>query len=181
MSELYSLVETSQIGNSESMEQLCEKFSPLVKKYAYKLSYEDAYNDLQVYFIEGILQIPLNSGKFILADNYILSYINKIVYHAYIILSKKLQQQNCKNVSFENYEYVLETITYRNNLSKWQDELFKLDIKEILNDREFDICILKFVWQYTDKEIAEQYNVSRQAITKIVGKIKKKLKNYYSD
>ena len=44
---------------------------------------------------------------------------------------------------------------------------------------EFNICILKFIWKYTDNEIAKQYNVSRQAITKTISKIRKKLKNYY--
>ncbi len=179
MSELYILIKKSQMGNSKSMEQLCKKFSPIIKKYAYKLNYEDSYYDLQLCFIEGILKMPLSSKNFLLSDAYILSYIKKIVYHAYIIISKKLRRQNYKHIVLEDCEYTLETITYKNNLSIWQDELYKSDIKQILNDREFNICILKFIWKYTDNEIAKQYNVSRQTITKTISKIRKKLRNYY--
>lgn len=43
-------IASAQHNNSESLLALIEKFKPLLKKYAYKLHYEDAYYDLQLDF-----------------------------------------------------------------------------------------------------------------------------------
>lgn len=45
-------IASAQHNNSESLLALIEKFKPLLKKYAYKLHYEDAYYDLQLDFIQ---------------------------------------------------------------------------------------------------------------------------------
>ena len=43
-------IASAQHNNSESLLALIEKFKPLLKKYAYKLHYEDAYYDLQLLY-----------------------------------------------------------------------------------------------------------------------------------
>lgn len=48
------LIAEDQNGNSDATLLMIEKFKPLLKKCAYKLYYEDAYNDLLVDFIELI-------------------------------------------------------------------------------------------------------------------------------
>ncbi len=53
------LISKSQSGDEDATLILIEKFKPLLKKYAYKLSYEDAYNDLLVDFIELIHNIQI--------------------------------------------------------------------------------------------------------------------------
>lgn len=53
-------IASAQHNNSESLLALIEKFKPLLKKYAYKLHYEDAYYDLQLDFIQIILTINLD-------------------------------------------------------------------------------------------------------------------------
>lgn len=180
MNNLYILIENSKMNDTESMEKLCNQFFPLMKKYAIKLNYEDSYNDLRLCFIECILKIPLDSGNFVLSDAYILSYIKKSIYFKYIALSKKLQENTYRNITYDNDDFILDKITYKENLGNLEDELFKTDIRNILTDKEFNICILKFIYRYTDKEIAERYGVSRQAINKTVNKLKQKLWVYYS-
>ena len=54
-------IASAQHNNSESLLALIEKFKPLLKKYAYKLHYEDAYYDLQLDFIQIILTINLDA------------------------------------------------------------------------------------------------------------------------
>lgn len=56
-------IASAQHNNSESLLALIEKFKPLLKKYAYKLHYEDAYYDLQLDFIQIILTINLDAQK----------------------------------------------------------------------------------------------------------------------
>lgn len=55
-------IASAQHNNSESLLALIEKFKPLLKKYAYKLHYEDAYYDLQLDFIQIILTINLDAA-----------------------------------------------------------------------------------------------------------------------
>ena len=111
-----------------------QKLLHLKKKYAIKLNYEDAFNDLQLYFIECILKIPLESGNFVKSDYYILSYIKKSIYFGYVALSKKIQKENYRNILCEN-DYTIDKIFYENNLYVLEDELFKNDIMKILNEK----------------------------------------------
>lgn len=53
----------SQKGDKDSTLKLIEKFTPLIKKYEYKLNYEDAYNDLIMDFIESIHNIHVEKMK----------------------------------------------------------------------------------------------------------------------
>lgn len=48
---LSEAIASAQHNNPDSLLALIEKFKPLLKKYAYKLHYEDAYYDLQLDFI----------------------------------------------------------------------------------------------------------------------------------
>jgi hypothetical protein len=54
------LINQSQTGNNDATLALIEKFNTLLKKYAYKLFYDDAYSDLLVDFIELLHNIQLD-------------------------------------------------------------------------------------------------------------------------
>lgn len=181
MSELYNLIENSQNKNLDSVEIICRRFAPLIKKYTHMLGYEDAYNDLQLCLIECIYKMPLCSGKFNLSDAYILSYIKKSVYFGYIALSKRYKKYNYKNVLDENYVYRVDKASYEEDMCIMEDELYLTDIKNILNIGEYELLRIKFIEQYTDAEIAKIYGISRQAVNKRINKIKKKLWEYYKN
>ena len=51
--KIYLLIKCSKDDNGTLLE-LLKMFEPLLKKYSYKLAYEDAYFDLQLYLIEPI-------------------------------------------------------------------------------------------------------------------------------
>lgn len=181
MSELYNLIKKSQIKDLDSVEIICSKFAPLIKKYAYMLRYEDAYSDLQLCLIECIYKIPLSSGKFNLSDAYILSYIKKSVYFGYIALSQKNEKYKFKNIFYDNYDYKVDKISYKADVCLMEDELYLTDIKKILNIKEYELFRLKFIEQYTESEIADIYGISRQAINKKINKIKNILCEYYKN
>ena len=48
---LKDTIAAAQRNDEESLLALIEKFKPLLKKYAYKLHYEDSFFDLQLDFI----------------------------------------------------------------------------------------------------------------------------------
>ena len=49
---LKDTIAAAQRNDEESLLALIEKFKPLLKKYAYKLHYEDSFYDLQLDFIQ---------------------------------------------------------------------------------------------------------------------------------
>jgi len=50
----------SQSGRKISTLELVKKFEPLLKKYAYLLDYDDAYNDLLVDYLELIKKMNVS-------------------------------------------------------------------------------------------------------------------------
>jgi len=76
------------IRNSQNRDEtatllLLEKFRPLLKKYAHKLSYEDAFDDLQADFLALIQNLRLNEIH-IHEDGGMVSYIATSVRSSYI-------------------------------------------------------------------------------------------------
>lgn len=86
-SSLYSCIQAIQDGDKEQALAFLEKFSPLLKKYAYFLQTEDALQELQCFLLAFVKNLHLNKLTSS-TDGAIISYINKTIYHHYIALSK---------------------------------------------------------------------------------------------
>jgi hypothetical protein len=86
-SSLYTCIQDIQNGDREQALALLEKFSPLLKKYAFFLQSEDALQDFQCFLLMFAKNLQLNELT-ISTDGAIISYINKAIYHHYIALSK---------------------------------------------------------------------------------------------
>ena len=103
------LIAQSQAGNSDATLMLIEKFNPLLRKYAYKLYYDDAYDDLLADFIELLHNLKLDCVRD-KSEGSLVSYIYKSIYSSYIkklIALKKLH--NCipeSNLSDQELYYV---------------------------------------------------------------------------
>ena len=57
----YEMISNLQAGNKKELLKLIEYFQPLLKKYSFLLGYQDAYDDLQLSFIEFLQNMPLKS------------------------------------------------------------------------------------------------------------------------
>lgn len=77
-----------QYPDDTAVLELIERFKRLLIKYAKKLDYEDAYNDLQLFFIELIAKLKC-TGSLKRDDAIIVSYIAISVKNQYIKLSTK--------------------------------------------------------------------------------------------
>ncbi len=97
---IYYLIIDAKERKKEASLAIISKFGNLLKKYARKLSYEDAEQDLTCYFIELIYFFPIemfreeDEGK-------IVGYITKCIYHEYIRLLKQLIKRN-RIISFSD-------------------------------------------------------------------------------
>ena len=174
---LYNFLVQARNNDKASIIVLCEKFAPLLKKYCYRLCYEDAYNDLTEVFLRIIMKIPIEEKRFY-EDKYILSYIKKAMYHEFIQLNQKKEND-------ENYICLLpEEVAFENILvdttsgHSMKEMLLLIDMKQTLTAKEFVLFQLKVIKGYSDKDIAAILHISRQAVNKQINKMKPKLKAY---
>ena len=147
-SSLYTYIQDIQNGDREQALALLEKFSPLLKKYAFFMQSEDALPDFQCFL--PALSKNLQLDKLTMStDGAIISYINKAIYHHYIALSKAKRHQ-LPTVSIEiqtDYDPLQfdtafsESDTYNN--------LLLLDLKRALSAEEYHIIYDHYFRQYS--------------------------------
>lgn len=76
------LLARAQQGDEEAMLELINRFQPLLKKYAKKLRYDDAYEDCLLFFIELVKTMDLKKLN-TMRDQSIAAYIKVSVAHFY--------------------------------------------------------------------------------------------------
>ncbi len=130
------LIDKSQKGNFDTTLLMIEKFNPLLKKYAYKLYYEDAYSDLLVDFIELLHRISLSRINDT-SEGKMVSYIYKSINSSFI---KRLTAIKKLHGCILFSELSESQLHYVNTISAANDEYFAYElpgISLILTRKEF--------------------------------------------
>jgi len=174
------IIERSQGGDGDATLLLIEKFNPLLKKYAYKLSYDDAYNDLLLNFIELLhnMQIENIHNK---SEGSVISYICTSVHSSYVkrlIEVKRLRNLLLYSDLNDNELYYVESISATNDVYQEYELSF---IKNILTKQELTVICMIYFTGYTVTEIASFYGTLRQAVNQMKNRALKKLRNAFSD
>lgn len=171
-------IQDIQNGDREQALALLEKFSPLLKKYAFFLQSEDALQDFQCFLLMFAKNLQLNELT-ISTDGAIISYINKAIYHHYIALSKAKHHQ-LPTVSIESQtEYDPLQFDTAFSESDTYNNLLLLDLKRALSTEEYHVIYDHYFRQYSIQEIATRDNKSRQAINKCKKTAIIKLRRYF--
>lgn len=173
---LYNLILKCKSNDNDSFALLCEKFKPLLKKYSRLLEYDDAYEDLLFRFLICIYKIPLSEKNLENNDIAILSYIKVTMKNQYIYLNKRYAEITAK---YMNYDDIMYQYPDNSNTAKLNSRMLLWDLKKVLNNNDLGLLYLKFYLQYTDKEIAASYGISRQAVNKRLHKIIKTVKKLF--
>lgn len=164
-------------GDNDALLTIISQFNPLLKKYAKKLNYEDAYEDLLVDFIE-LLRTVNFSNLNILCEGAVISYISKSIRHVYIRLLDKQIKKNRREIFFSNLSqeqtYYLETATAVYNTN---DIIKELNLKNILNEYEFKIIFQIYSLGLSSAEISRIHNTSRQSVNQTKNRALKKIKD----
>lgn len=105
---IFGLIQLSQLRDGNSLVELIGLFDPLLKKYAKKLNYDEAYFDLRFEFIITIYKLKTTNLEE-LSEGQIINYVSKIIYHHYITLSKKARS-NAKPMVFSEMSDQMLTI-----------------------------------------------------------------------
>lgn len=172
---LYELLRKCKTRNPGCILEIINKFNPLIKKYSYLLNYDDAEQDLIVALIEIVYKLPLNKIPTKCSDKYIVSYIHSALKNKYIYLSKK--QSILLKQSDE-----LDLNIYESSITS-QDLYNYVFVKDLLNqvtELQRTILILKFIKNYSETEISDILDISRQSVNKAKNRALVTLKKYLS-
>ncbi len=175
---LGALIQNAQENSEEDMLALIERFKPLMVKYARKLNYEDAYNDIVLCFITLIKS--QNLCKLVSkADNIIVTYINHSIINFYNkkipkIISRK--NEVVMSELTEEQQYFIEVKTAQENEI---DIINEYGLTQLLTESEQLLIYQVYVEGYTISELARCQNRTRQAVNqqriRAVNKIKSRL------
>lgn len=171
----------AQKGDKSALLYLIEKFQPMLRRYARRLSYEDAESDMVLEFIELIHRISLDSLQST-ADGSIVCYIAKAVQHTYYSKISKQKNQNHDALSWEELfesEKVYGGAEFIN-----VDLLMFIDVLKScpsLTNRETWILYKIYYEGYTSSELAAMLGTTKQNLNQIklrgLAKLRGKLLN----
>jgi len=146
-------IEAFNKGNKEVFLDILNRFTSYIKLCSYKLSYYCAETDLIIYLFKLMPKIDLSNFE---SDKYIIGYIKKCIRNMSITLYKKN----------ENYSFVTYDNDILDNSIAYIQE-FPADIEGMisnLTDTQRKIIIYRYKYCFSDTEISELLNISRQAV-----------------
>lgn len=175
------LIILSQSGDENATLSLVNKFKPLLNKYAYKINYGDAYEELLLEFLILIKSIQLHSISNN-SEGALVTYIQKSIYNSFVKQSIKIKQLRSVSLYSELSEgemYYVESITAHSN--DYDLDIDLQSINHILTNQELIIIKMIYFLGYSPLEISIFYGISRQAANQTKKRALKKLKIFFSD
>ena len=169
-----------QSGDNTATLKLIEKFKPILKKYAHSLSYEDAYDDLLVDFIEllNTLKVDKIQNK---NDGCMVAYLTTSIHNSYI--KKLIKVKQLRN--FTTYSELSENeLHFIDSLTATKDTYVNTDydlLRKLLTNQEFNIIKMLYYDGYTVTETAIAIGITRQAVNQMKNRALKKLKKIFMD
>ena len=159
------------------MEKLIQHFYPLFKKYSIKLNYEDAYEDMILWFIELVKSKKLE----MLQEEVIVSYIHVCVVNYYNKKIEKVIKEKREVIFSDLLEEQIYFMEVKMAKGDTQDIFWELNMVEVLNDNELHILHLVFNEGYSTAEIARKLGKTRQAIHQQKKRALHKLKQFFQE
>ncbi|HAG43745.1 MAG TPA: sigma-70 family RNA polymerase sigma factor [Clostridium sp.] len=174
-SNLYELLRKGKNRDSKCILEIINKFNPLIRKYSNLLSYDDAEQDLIVSLIEIVYKLPLSTISNKSPDKYIVSYIHFSLKNKYIYLSKKqsllLKQSDELNLTICE-DPIMPYDLY--------NSIFIKDLLSQVTELQKNILILKFIQNYSETEISNILDISRQSVNRAKNRALVTLRRYLS-
>lgn len=169
---LKPLIEKFKKQDMSAFPIVYEEFKKLIGFYSYKLGYDDAIQDLSLHLIETLYNIDLSN--FSCEDTLGLKkYIAVSLRNKYISLSiENAKYKRCSDALYENLS---------SDFQNYDDKVFLLECLDILSDKQKVILIYKFVYGYSDLEIANSLDITRQAVNRIKNRGLLTLRNFLEE
>lgn len=174
---LKDTIAAAQRNDEESLLALIEKFKPLLKKYAYKLHYEDSFFDLQLDFIQIVTTLNLEAQTKE-SEGALVNYICNSVQHAYCKRLKYILDRSVSTTEIDSLTnaQVAEALS-ASSCCETSDLLF--DAEKVLTEKERKIIALVYECQLSSAEIARKLRTTRQGVNQCKKRAELKLRAYY--
>lgn len=171
---LISLTQKFQRGDMSVFPAIFAEFEKLLHFFASRLIDEDGFQELSVFFVELLYKIDVSQFKKN-SEDCLSRYIAVCIRNKYISLSKRNDLEKSKNTAF--FEGYLE-----------KDRLFNEDLaltqalKELLYTlppKQKRVILYKYIYNFSNKEIARHLSISPQAVNQIKNRALEKLRESY--
>lgn len=155
--ELLCIVREIKNKDMSRFAKLYEAFARLIHHYEMKLGYDDAGQELTVFLLELIYS--LDTDKFFPDDTDLLNrYIAASIRNKYIALSKRKHRHMLESCELYDCAYCVDEVEGSVTLKEGMKQL---------NQRQRESLILKYIYGYSDTEIADRLGITRQAVNRL--------------
>lgn len=161
--ELFKSIQSYQNGDTSAAWYMVQKFTPLLKHYAYLVCKEDAFEDLQCAFLSLLKNLPLDKLTS-REDGAIINYIKKSVRNAYISISKDKAKEEIVDYIDDLPTPAIAVFNKRNSQLDSHESLIQSDMRAVLTENEYNVLYRLYFEQQSVSEIAIHMNKTRQAI-----------------
>lgn len=157
-SELIELIENLKKQDKSSFETINKEFIGLIFFFSKKLGGEDSVAELTAFLIEILHGIKTED---FMPDNSetLKRYIAVSLRNRYIALSREKQKYEKIDTGLLN-----DDIKYSASL---EDRIMIKDMLNILSEKQRLIVTYKYIYGYSDVELAEALHISRQAVNRL--------------
>jgi RNA polymerase sigma factor (sigma-70 family) len=160
-------------GDEEAIVVIIKKFMPTILKFSRELNYEEAETDLIIGLLE---KLPKISSKIVVNthEGVVVNYIYQILKNKKIDLFRKYIVNVEKEILNDE---ILDLSSYIVDFNQ------KMEIDGYLSkltEKQKKIILLRYYHGFSDAEVAERFNISRQSVNKIHRRALEKLKDEYN-
>lgn len=164
------------LPDESSFLNILSEFDKLLKKYARLLSYDDAYEDLRLFFIELLFDLK-NKPEILKNDGIAVSYISTSIKNHYFYISKnqKHVESNFSDLSDEQMVFIDKSFSYTtpDSISDY------FPISKKLTELEAYVITMFYTYEFPISTIAKYSGKSRQAVNQAKLRALKKIKESY--
>lgn len=150
------LVLASSIHDKDAMLEVIMKFKPLIIKTANKLDYDGADTDLIIYLIEKVYMMDESSIR-LRCEGELVNYIATIIRNRGVDLFRERGRKVAEIHS-------LEMIHAAERIAELEPMINTKEYINVLNSKEKNIIVLRYVHGYSDAEIGIKLGITRQAV-----------------
>jgi len=156
LKELLILANSSR--DHASLQCIIEKFQPIIRKYSRQLNYDGAESDLVIFLLELIFESKLCCMKFY-SEGELVNFIVRSLHN------KKVDIYRKHSLRFE--EVHIASVPEAKYQFDFEDMVCLYDVLLTLSERQRTVIVKKYFYGYSDAEIAQRFQISRQAVNKI--------------
>lgn len=160
MNSILLLLQLSHQNNEDALNEIINKFKPLIKKLSNRLEYEEAETDLIISFIQIINRINPYKLKNT-SEGALVNYISRALNNKSIDLFKKNVLKKTEMV-----ELNLNLLKSKDNLNTVVNKVFVEEIfkSNFLTNNQKEILKYRYLYDKSDEEIGLKLHISRQAV-----------------